>query len=186
LTLDDIRNNVDFSSIEEQQYQQECQQQMQGYVPQSAMVPQGQGFNPFAPRVNNSWDAVMADRLLTVKRPDKPISGTVWLTEAGLSETFSLITIGKVEQEDIMDEFYRIQMMASGELNRKIVDSRQDRLLARILTYKARVDILEGGNINERGWWGTSVQKIDQRITQPQPQRPQGFLATIADGLSRR
>ena len=185
MTLDDIRNNVDFSAYEEQQYQQD-QQQQGGYVPQSAMVPQGQGFNPFAPRVNNSWDAVMADRLLTVKRPDKSISGTVWLTEAGLSEIFSLITIGKVEQEDIMDEFYRIQMMASGELNRKIVNSRQDRLLARILTYKARVDILEGGNINERGWWGTSVQKIDQRITQPAPQRPQGFLATIADGLARR
>ena len=185
MTLDDIRNNVDFSAYEEQQYQQD-QQQQGGYVPQSAMVPQGQGFNPFAPRGYNSFDAQMADRFLTIKRPPKIISGTIWLTEAGLAETFSLITIGKNDQDDIMDEFYRIQMMSSGELNNKIVDSRQDRLYTKLLTYKSRVDVVEGGNINERGSWVTTTQRIEQTLRQAAPQRPQGFLATIADGLSRR
>ena len=187
MTLDDIRNNVDFSAYEEQQYQQE-QQQQGGYVPQSAMVPHGQGFNPFAPRVNNSWDAVMADRLITIVIPPGYKEGDVWITDPKVMEQMSLTSLSAAAQADFEDEVYRIQMHAVGELNRHSTETRQRRLLARFALSKSRIDVTPdfGMNVNERQSWQTSRQILDQRITQPAPQRPQGFFATIASELTRQ
>jgi hypothetical protein len=179
VTLDDLR---EMGILDDQQQQEREYQQQQAMQQQQQM----QMYNPFAQRQPSSWDAIMADRLLTVKRPKDVKSGEMWITESGLAEIFSLMPIGKADQDEIMDDFYRIQMLASGELNRKIVDSRQERLLTRLLIQKSRLDAVEGGNINERGAWITSRQLFEQTLRQPQPQRPKGFIEGIVDGFSGR
>lgn len=142
-------------------------------------------YNPFASRnpANGSWDAMCMDRMLTIKRPKNVKSGEIWITEAGFAETLSLIPLNRVEQKRFWKKFRRIQMMETGELNKKIVDSRQERLMSELVSQKSRLDVIEGGNINERGWWGTRRDIVEQTLRAPPTNKNKGFFGSVADGL---
>ena len=180
MTLDDL---TDFSNIDDR-YDQDYPQQGSQRNPQDPNM-QMQAYNPFAPRMNSSWDAQCMDRMLTIKRKPAP-SGTIWITEAGLAEILSLMPLNKNEQRKFWKKFRLIQMIASGELSKKIVDSRQERLLMELVSQKSRLDAVEGGNINERGMWITNRQLVEQTLKTPSQQHSKGFIATLADGLSGR
>lgn len=155
-----------------------------GRNPQEQQM-QMQGYNPFAPRMNSSWDAICMDRMLTIKRP-VAIPGEIWITEAGFAEVLSLLPLNKNEQRKFWKKFRLIQMIASGELSKKIVDSKQERLMMELVSQKSRLDAVEGGNINERGMWITNRQLVEQTLRTAPSQQSKGFIASIADGLSRR
>ena len=138
-------------------------------------------YNPFAPGKIQNWDAVCMDRMLTIKRP-KVKSGEIWITESGFAETLSLIPLNKIEQRMFWKKFRRIQMIASGELNKRVVDSRQERLMAELVTQKSRKDVIEGGNPNEREMWVINKQVIEQTLRTPGPTQPKGFFASILGG----
>lgn len=144
-------------------------------------------YNPFAMRSagGGGWDAMCMERMLTIKRPDS-IPGTIWITEAGFAETLSLLPLNKVEQHNFWKKFRRIQMLSTGELNKHIIDSRQERLMMELVSQKSRLDVIEGGNVNERGQWNTTNTYVEQTLRQPAPQRPKGFIASVADGLTGR
>jgi hypothetical protein len=143
-----------------------------------------QQYNPFAPRQNSSWDAICMDRMLSIKRP-ATVSGEIWITEAGFAETLSLLPLNKAEQRKFWKKFRLIQMIAPGELSRKIVDSRQERLMMELVSQKSRLDAVEGGNINERGMWITSRQLVEQTLRTPSPQKPKGFIESVLSGTGR-
>jgi hypothetical protein len=142
---------------------------------------QMQNYNPFGPKQNTSWDAICMDRMLSIKRPAVE-PGIIWITDKDFAETLSLLPLNKSEQRKFWKKFRLIQMIAPGELSRKIVVSRQERLAMELISQKSRLDAVEGGNINERGWWGTSVQKVDQTLRTPSPTRPKGFVESLLSG----
>lgn len=143
-------------------------------------------YNPFISRPMQTWDDRTMDRMITIKRPKKVVSGEIWITESGFAEVLSLMPLNKTDQHMFWKKFRRIQMMAPGELNKHIVDSRQERLMMELVSQKSRLDAAEGGNINERGMWITNRQLVEQTLRQAAPQRPGGFIATIAEGLRGR
>jgi hypothetical protein len=123
--------------------------------------------------------------MLTVKRPKVP-SGTIWITEAGFAETLSLLPLNRMEQKAFWRKFRKIQMVATGELNKKIVDSRQDRLLVELVSQKSRLDVAANGNMNEREMWITNKNLIEQTLKTPPPQQAKGFVASVAGALTGR
>ena len=143
-------------------------------------------YNPFISRPNQTWDDRAMDRMITVKKPANVPSGTIWFTEGKFVEVLSLLPLSQKAHQRYVKKYKRIQMLATGELNKKIVDSRQDRLLYEILAQKSILDAVEGGNINERGHWITNRQLVDQTLRQSLPSRPKGFIESIADGISGR
>jgi hypothetical protein len=138
-------------------------------------------YNPFASHPMQTWDAITMDRMLTIKRPVTE-SGEIWITESGFAETLSLIPLNLHEQRLFWKKFRRIQMLASGELNKKVVDTRQDRLMAELVSQKSRKDVIEGGNPNEREMWIINKQVIEQTLRAPGPTQPKGFFASILGG----
>lgn len=137
-------------------------------------------YNPFITRPNMTWDDRTMDRMITIKKPKDIEPGVIWLTDGAFAETMSLLHISKSEQRVFMKQFQRIQALGSGELSRKIVAARQDRLMVMLLTQKSRPDVIEGGNMTERDSWVTSVQKYDQGMHYPpQVDRKKGFFGTI-------
>jgi len=142
-------------------------------------------YNPFVSRPMQTWDDRTMDRMLRIKRPEA-ISGEIWITEAGFAETLSLLPLNRSEQHQFWKKFRRIQMISNGELNKRIVDSRQERLMMELVSQKSRKDVVEGGNLNERESWITSRQQIEQTLRQPAPQRPKGFIESVADGIAGR
>ena len=138
-------------------------------------------YNPFVSRPMQTWDDRCIDRMLTIKRPVVE-SGEIWITESGFAETLSLIPLNKIEQRMFWKKFRRIQMIASGELNKRVVDSRQERLMAELVTQKSRKDVIEGGNPNEREMWVINKQVIEQTLRTPGPTQPKGFFASILGG----
>lgn len=138
-------------------------------------------YNPFAVRPSQTWDDRAIDRLLTIKRPEA-ISGEIWITECGFAETLSLLPLNKLEQRLFWKKFRRIQMISSGELNKKIVDSRQERLMMELVSQKSRKDAVEGGNPNEREMWVINKQVIEQTLRTPGPTQPKGFFASVLGG----
>lgn len=142
-------------------------------------------YNPFAVRPNQTWDDRTIDRMLTVKRPVVP-SGTIWITESGFAETLALLPLNKPEQRAFWRKFRKIQMVATGELNKKIVDSRQDRLLVELVSQKSRLDVAANGNMNEREAWVINKQVIEQTLKTPPPQQAKGFISSVAGALTGR
>ena len=144
-------------------------------------VPEITPYNPFISRPSQTWDDRCIDRMLTIKRPIVP-SGEIWITESGFAETLSLIALNRPEQRLFWKKFRRIQMIASGELNKQIVDSRQERLMAELVSQKSRKDVIEGGNPNEREMWVINKQVIEQTLRTPGPTQPKGFFSSILGG----
>ena len=142
-------------------------------------------YNPFISRPSQQWDDRIIDRMLTIKRPEVP-SGTIWITEAGFAETLSLLPLNKIEQKLYWKKFRKIQMCATGELNKKIVDSRQDRLLIELVSQKSRLDVAANGNLNEREQWVTNKQIMEQKLIAPPPQQAKGFVSSVIGGISGR
>ena len=171
LSLGDDRVEVDIS-MPQNKPEREPRMEMQQY-------------NPFQTHPMQTWDAITMDRMITIKRP-KVQSGTIWITEEGFAETLSLMPLNKAEQHMYWKKFKRIQMLANGELNKKIVDSRQERLMMELVSQKSRLDVAEGGNVNERGMWITNRQQVEQTLRQIAPARQKGFVETVVDGLSGR
>jgi hypothetical protein len=159
-------------------------------IPQQKQKKQQQEFevspyNPFVSRPSQQWDDRVIDRMLTIKKPEVP-SGTIWITDAGFAETLSLLPLNKLEQKLYWKKFRKIQMCATGELNNKIVDSRQDRLMWELVSQKSRLDVAASGNTNEREHWSTNKQIIEQTLKTPQPQQPKGFVSSFMNGVSGR
>jgi hypothetical protein len=143
-------------------------------------------YNPFAQRQPGSWDAICMDRMITVKRPKNVKSGQMWITDAMFAEVLSLLPLNKSEQAAYWKKFKKIQMMASGELNRKIVDSRQERLMVELLTQKSRLDVSPNGNLNEREMWVTTRQQLEQTLRAPPTVQPKGFIHSLFGGGGKR
>jgi hypothetical protein len=143
-------------------------------------------YNPFVTRPSQTWDDRTMDRMITIKRPAVTVSGELWITDRGFAETLSLMPLSRVDQHMYWKKFKRIQMMQTGELNKRMVDSRQERLMMELVSQKSRLDAVEGGNVNERGAWITNRQLIEQTLRQSLPSRPKGFVESIIDGVSGR
>lgn len=154
------------------------QQQGQG---QYEMMP----YNPFQLHGMQTWDAQCMERMLTIKRPKVP-SGTIWITESGFAETLSLLPLNKNEQTRYWRKFRKIQMLASGECNKKVIDSRQDRLMMELVSQKSRLDVAVNGNLNEREMWVTSRQQVEQTLRTPPPMQPKGFFGSLIGGITGR
>jgi hypothetical protein len=92
--------------------------------------------------------------------------------------------LSKADQHMFWKKFKRLQWIQTGELNKRVVDSRQERLMFELVSQKSRLDAVEGGNINERGHWITNRNLIEQTLRQSLPSRPKGFIESIADGIS--
>lgn len=142
-------------------------------------------YNPFITKPNMTWDDRTMDRMLTIKRPVTK-SGEMWITEAGFAETLSLLPLNKIEQQRYWRKFRKIQMVQSGELNAKIVDSRQERLLVELVSQKSRLDVAANGNLNEREMWVTTRQQMEQTLRTPPPSSPKGFFGSVISGLTGR
>lgn len=142
-----------------------------------------QQYNPFISRPNMTWDDRTMDRMLTIKRPYAE-SGEIWITEAGFAETLSLLPLNKIEQNKFWKKFRKIQMLASGECNKKIVDSKQERLMMELVSQKSRLDVSINGNLNERQSWITNRQLVEQTLKTPPPSQPKGFFGSIVSSLS--
>lgn len=142
-------------------------------------------YNPFMQKPLSSWDAQCMDRMLTIKRP-KSLSGQIWITDSGFAEVLELLPLNKPDQQKFWRKFRKIQMLATGELNRKIVDSRQERLLIELVSQKSRLDVAANGNLNEREQWVTNRQVIEQTLKTPQMVQRKGFFQSVADGLAGR
>jgi hypothetical protein len=142
-------------------------------------------YNPFVSRPSQQWDDRIIDRMLTIKRPEVE-SGTIWITDAGFAETLSLLPLNKMEQMRFWKKFRKIQMVATGELNKRIVDSRQDRLMMELVSQKSRLDVAVNGNMNEREQWNTNKQIIEQTLKTPSPQPSKGFVSSVVGGLTGR
>jgi hypothetical protein len=143
-------------------------------------------YNPFISRPNQTWDDRAMDRMIAVHKPEHTKSGEIWFTEGKFVEVLSLLPLSQKAHQRYVKKYKRIQMLQTGDLNRKIVDSRQDRLLYEILAQKSILDAVEGGNINERGHWITNRQYIEQTLRQSLPSRPKGFIESVADGIAGR
>jgi hypothetical protein len=142
-------------------------------------------YNPFGPRATmQTFDDRTFDRVVSVHRPKNITSGRVWFTEGEFIEVVSLTAWNKNEQRRFIKKFRRIQMQATGELNAKIVDTRQDRLMVEVLSQKGRKDVIEGGNINERESWITSRVQQEQTLSAPPMNKNKGFFGTLAEGLT--
>ena len=143
-----------------------------------------QAYNPFAVRsgMSGTWDAMCMERMLTIKKPVS-VPGEIWITESGFAETLSLLPLNKPEQRQFWKKFRRIQMLASGELNKNVVASRQDRLMMELVSQKSRKDVIEGGNLNERESWITTRQQVEQTLRTPPMGKNKGFFGSVADGL---
>ena len=140
-------------------------------------------YNPFMVRPNMTWDDRTMDRMLTIKRP-VVASGELWLTEANFAETLSLLPLNKAEQTAYWRKFRKIQMTRSGECNKKIVDSRQERLMVELVSQKSRLDVSVNGNLNEREMWVTTRQQLEQSLRTPPPSQPKGFFGSLVGGLT--
>ncbi len=176
MTLDDISDlSVDGNYFENEQHKRQVQSD-ESYE----MTP----YNPFAPRATmQTFDDRTFDRVVSVHKPKNIKSGEMWFTEGKFVEVVSLMAWNKSEQRKFIKKFRRIQMAATGELNAKIVDSRQDRLMIEVLSQKGRKDVVEGGNINERESWITSHQTQEQILRTPTTNKNKGFFGSVADGL---
>jgi hypothetical protein len=178
VTLDDLTNiragdrPVDFSV----DIPREDEQAMQ-----YGMTP----YNPFQSQKLQTWDAQCMDRMLTIKRPKVP-SGTIWITEASFAETLSLLPLNKIEQARFWRKFRKIQMLASGECNKKIVDTKQERLMEELISQKSRLDVSPNGNLNEREMWVTTRQQIEQTMKVPQTSQQRGFFSSVLGGITGR
>ena len=82
-------------------------------------------YNPFAPNDNPHTD-----------------NPRVWVTEAWLTEMFALNTISPEERSKLWDEYVRIQMLASDNLNALLVRTRQERLLNHLKLYNRNTDVI--------------------------------------------
>ena len=70
-------------------------------------------------------------------------------------------------------------MMSTGECNRRIVDSRQERLMVELMTQKSRLDVSQNGNLNEREMWVTTRQELNQTLRAPTAPQQKGFVQSI-------
>ena len=134
-------------------------------------------------RPNQTWDDRAIDRFLTIKRP-QTCSGELWITEAGFAETLSLLPLNKSEQKAYWRKFRKIQMQQTGECNKKMVDSRQERLMLELVSQKSRIDVSPNGNLNEREMWVTTRQQLEQSLKTPPPSQPKGFFGSLVGGLT--
>lgn len=142
-------------------------------------------YNPFMVRPNMTWDDRTMDRMLTIKRPIVE-SGEMWITESGFAETLSLLPLNHSEQKMFWRKFKKIQMLASGECNKKVIDSRQERLMMELVSQKSRLDVSASGNLNEREMWVTTRQQLEQSLKTPPPTQQKGFFSSVVGGLTGR
>jgi len=142
-------------------------------------------YSPFMVRPNMTWDDRTMDRMLTIKRPVVE-SGEMWITEAGFAETLSLLPLNHSEQKMFWRKFKKIQMLASGECNKKVIDSRQERLMMELISQKSRLDVSANGNLNEREMWVTTRQQLEQSLKTAPPQQSKGFFSSVVGGLTGR
>jgi hypothetical protein len=75
-------------------------------------------------------------------------------------------------------------MQHTGELNKKITDSRQERLMIELISQKSRLDVSTSGNLNEREMWVTTRQQMEQSLRTPPPSQPKGFFGSLISGLT--
>ena len=169
LAVGDDRIDLDIDLPAKQRSGQQSQEMMQ--------------YNPFMVRPNMTWDDRTMDRMLTIKRP-QVASGELWLTEANFAETLSLLPLNKEEQRAYWRKFRKIQMQHTGELNKKITDSRQERLMMELISQKSRLDVSTSGNLNEREMWVTTRQQMEQSLRTPPPSQPKGFFGSLISGLT--
>jgi hypothetical protein len=141
-------------------------------------------YNPFLSRPMQTWDDRAMDRMITIRRPKETTPGEIWITERGFAETLALMPLNKSDQHMFWKKFKRLQWLQTGELNARVVDSRQERLMFELVSQKSRLDAVEGGNINERGMWITNRNLIEQTLRQSLPSRPKGFIESIAEGIA--
>ena len=141
-------------------------------------------YNPFVSRPNQSWDDRAMERMLRIKRPPPQQQGEIWFDDPDFAETFSLLPLNKPEQGRIWRKVRKIQMQASGELNKKMVESRQQRLMVELVSQKSRLDVSPNGNLNEREMWVTTRQQLEQTLKTPAPSQPRGFFGTLIGGLT--
>ena len=176
MTLDDIADLSTDGNFFDSELRKRQSQSDESYE----MTP----YNPFSPRATmQTFDDRTFDRVVSVHKPKNIKSGEMWFTEGQFIEVISLMAWNKSEQRKFIKKFRRIQMAATGELNAKIVDSRQDRLMVEVLSQKGRKDVIEGGNINERESWITSRQQVEQTLRTPTTSKNKGFFGSVADGL---
>ena len=75
-------------------------------------------------------------------------------------------------------------MQQTGECNKKMVDSRQERLMLELVSQKSRIDVSPNGNLNEREMWVTTRQQLEQSLKTPPPSQPKGFFGSLVGGLT--
>lgn len=143
------------------------------------MAPQ---YNPFAQGVGKSWDAQCMDRMITIHRPSNVKKGMIWLTEASFAETLSLLPLNKNEQQHYIRKFRKAMMAASGELSQEEVYQRQELIFVELISQKSRLDVMPGGNLNERESWITSTQRIESVLKTPPPAQSRGFFGSLLGG----
>jgi hypothetical protein len=76
-------------------------------------------------------------------------------------------------------------MLAAGECNKKIVDTKQERLMMELVSQKSRLDVVPAGNLNEREAWITTRQQVEQTMKVPQVQQ-RGFFSSVFGGVTGR
>lgn len=145
-----------------------------------------QPYNPFSRVPYQTWDDRTMDRMITIKRPKGVKSGELWITESGFAEVLSLLPLNKKEQKEYWRKFRKIQMIYTGELSAKMVDSRQERLCMELVSQKSRLDVAANGNLNEREMWITNRNLIEQTLRTPPPQQPKGFVGSVLSGITGR
>ena len=159
------------------------QQTQDPYAGSAMMMP---SYNPFSSGMPKSWDAICMDRMVTIHRPKGIKKGLIWLTESDFAETLSLLPLNRVEQRHLIRKFRKAMMTASGELSKEEVYQRQELLFAEIVSQKSRLDVVPGGNLNERLSWITSTQQFETIIKGPPPVQSKGFFSSVASNLTGR
>jgi hypothetical protein len=132
--------------------------------------------DPYPNRKHQSAEAEMQDRLLTIEgRPKNALWGSLWITNSQFREQVALLNITKSEQRALMREWSDIEILSEGDGNESIVESDQNELALKIISYKSRSDNPERG-IRERTAHITSKSIQDQTVTLPKSESKSGFV----------
>lgn len=156
-------------------------QQADPYAGAGMMMP---AYNPFSQGGPKSWDAICMDRMITIHRPKNVEKGLIWITDAQFAETLSLLPLNKSEQRHYWRKFRKAMMASSGELSKEEAAQRQELLFIELISQKSRLDVMPGGNLNEREQWNTTTQRVESVLKTPPPAQGRGFFSSVLGGLN--
>jgi hypothetical protein len=132
--------------------------------------------NPYLNHNHQSAEAQMQDRLLTIEgRPANAPWGSLWVTNSQFREQVALLNITKSEQRGLLREWADIEILSEGDGNEAIVESDQNELALKIISYKSRSDNPERG-IRERTAHITQKSIQDQTVIMPKSEPKAGFM----------